>query len=668
MNKTSGYFIVILLLVYCPIAYFGSQVMRPASDENVYFYQAKLLLEGNIPYKDFFLSHPPVFIYLTALSLKIFGVNYMALKLIPLGSAAIVLYVTYLLGEKFKRGTGVIACVLILAFSKNFHHLSHINLGLMLTTALTLTAYYLHATNKRHYSGLVIALAIYTRLNTLPILAYLAIRSYIEKDQKFFKGVILTAPLLIIFITPNFIEDVILYRLREDPAAVSARLASTYEFLLGELPLIILTLFFTEDLIKSNKTNIKKIVRGWSQGDGEMNLVALPIFFLLFTLILQRRVYSTYFTLIIPYLAVSAAIELRSITRSSGFARTITYSILIVYFIYFTQGIAASAYTSHDLTVLDKASEYVSENTKPGEKILFMQYVGGPKIALETGTQIADNIIAPTTHLVYAYKDKINESLLKALEEKPVLASLELRMLQEMTNMGVDVSPVVDYLRLHYWPTHVVLGEKMVDTLVFWKLKERMNYSEGEYPEPGKITKTHYMERYIMTLNGEEIVEDSIFERDVAASKPIIPPQLTGENIFEAALIVNEEIIKWPLKGDTHYVIKGRENTSSEVWVATIKDNIMEFMVFTWWEDSGRKNLLSLTVIEYDIVNHVFVKLAFFSRISIPLSDFYKQTYQQILVSKQQYEKLGELIERRKREEVGVQLYKSSLAVILSGR
>lgn len=668
MNKSSCYFIVLLLIVYVPIAYYGIQVMRPASDENVYFYQAKLLLEGNIPYKDFFLSHPPVFIYVTALALKIFGVNYLALKLIPLASAFIVLYVTYLLGEKFKQGIGVYACILTLAFSEHFHHVSHINLGLMLTTALTLTAYYLHATNKRLHSGFVIALALYTRLNSLPILAYLAIRSYIEKDKKFFKGIILTAPLLIIFITPNFIEDVILYRLKEDPAAVSARLTSTYKFLLGELPLIILTLLFMEELFKSNEMNIKRIIRGWIRGDGEMNLVALPIFFLVFTLILQRRIYPTYFTLIIPYLAVSAAIGLRMITRTAGFARTAAYFILIAYFTYFSVSIAESAYTSYDLTVLEKASVYVSENTEPGEKVLFMQYVGGPKIALETNTQIADNIIAPTTHLVYAYKDTINESLLKALEENPVLVSLELRMLQEMTNMGVGVSQVMDYLRQHYWPTHVVLGEKTVDTLVFWKLKERMNYSEGEYPEPGKISKTHYMERYIVTVNGEEIVEDSIFEGDVAASKPIIPPQLTGENISEVALIVKEELIKWPLKETTHYFIEGGENTSSEVWVATIKDDIMEIMVFTWWEDSGRENLLSLTVIRYDTVNQVFVNLACYSRISIPLSDFYKQIYQQILVSEQQYEKLGRLIEGRYRGEVGVSEYRNNLTAILSGR
>src|SRR3989344_2095849 len=49
-------------------------------DENVYFYMAKSVSEGQIPYHDFFYVHPPLHIYLLAVLIKLFGVNFFVLK------------------------------------------------------------------------------------------------------------------------------------------------------------------------------------------------------------------------------------------------------------------------------------------------------------------------------------------------------------------------------------------------------------------------------------------------------------------------------------------------------------------------------------------------------------------------------------------------------------
>ena len=53
-------------------------------DEHTYFYMGKLITEGVQPYTDFFVSRPPLQIYLISVIYKIFGFNLIALKLIPL--------------------------------------------------------------------------------------------------------------------------------------------------------------------------------------------------------------------------------------------------------------------------------------------------------------------------------------------------------------------------------------------------------------------------------------------------------------------------------------------------------------------------------------------------------------------------------------------------------
>lgn len=50
-------------------------LVLPGSDEGVYLYSAKLLGQGFIPYKDFFLAHPPILLYFTHFILLISRYN-----------------------------------------------------------------------------------------------------------------------------------------------------------------------------------------------------------------------------------------------------------------------------------------------------------------------------------------------------------------------------------------------------------------------------------------------------------------------------------------------------------------------------------------------------------------------------------------------------------------
>src|SRR5687767_3259686 len=52
----------------------GNHVL-PGSDEGVYLYSARLLGQGYIPYKDFFLAHPPYLLYLVNFLMWVSGFN-----------------------------------------------------------------------------------------------------------------------------------------------------------------------------------------------------------------------------------------------------------------------------------------------------------------------------------------------------------------------------------------------------------------------------------------------------------------------------------------------------------------------------------------------------------------------------------------------------------------
>jgi len=57
------------------------------TDENIYFYDALLWAQGQLPYKDFFFAHPPMHIGVVALAFKIFGFSLPLAKGIPVVAA-----------------------------------------------------------------------------------------------------------------------------------------------------------------------------------------------------------------------------------------------------------------------------------------------------------------------------------------------------------------------------------------------------------------------------------------------------------------------------------------------------------------------------------------------------------------------------------------------------
>ena len=65
-NKISYYIFIAVIVLFLIVVSKGLTNPQPG-DENVYYYMGKLISEGKVPYRDFFLAHPPLHIYIIAL-------------------------------------------------------------------------------------------------------------------------------------------------------------------------------------------------------------------------------------------------------------------------------------------------------------------------------------------------------------------------------------------------------------------------------------------------------------------------------------------------------------------------------------------------------------------------------------------------------------------------
>ncbi len=87
-----------------------------ATDENIYFYQALLVAQGKLPYRDFFFAHPPLHILLPALLFKLFGFHILRAKAISMGAAAGAALFVLLAARRLAGDLAALMALLLYAF------------------------------------------------------------------------------------------------------------------------------------------------------------------------------------------------------------------------------------------------------------------------------------------------------------------------------------------------------------------------------------------------------------------------------------------------------------------------------------------------------------------------------------------------------------------------
>ncbi len=76
----AGMLTTVLAVIFATYSYRLASVVVPSQDEGTYLYASKLIAAGEVPYRDFFVGHPPLLMYTMAIPFKLFGTDVMAAR------------------------------------------------------------------------------------------------------------------------------------------------------------------------------------------------------------------------------------------------------------------------------------------------------------------------------------------------------------------------------------------------------------------------------------------------------------------------------------------------------------------------------------------------------------------------------------------------------------
>ena len=236
MRQSEYILLAAILALYVLVKFQG--ISYSISDENTYFFMAKTVAEGKLPYRDFFLSHPPLQILILVFAIKVFGAHFTFLKLVPtlfIAGAGILLY---LLGKRlYGRAVGFLALLLFL-FSFDSLRFSTFGSGISITLFFLVLGYYLHFVGAALLAGISLGLAVLTSYLAVPFgvfyIGYLLFkdRKGVLKAGLGFFGVILFSFIVISsFSGWEFVEQTVVYHLSK-PSSGNTRFSLFFKQIL----------------------------------------------------------------------------------------------------------------------------------------------------------------------------------------------------------------------------------------------------------------------------------------------------------------------------------------------------------------------------------------------------------------------------------------------------
>lgn len=190
----------------------------PFSDENLYFYMAKEVSEGSVPYRDFFFAHPPLLILPQALLFLLFGPGFLLGRMVPVMSGAAILVLSYFIGDELKKGSGIFASAIVLS-SYSFGLMGGRGMGVALSLALVLGSVYCSLRKRDGAAGVLLALSMFVRLSNFPVFLVLAGYHIWKKRWGFVKGLAILGVFGLLALIPNFTKDVFIYHLMKSAVA-----------------------------------------------------------------------------------------------------------------------------------------------------------------------------------------------------------------------------------------------------------------------------------------------------------------------------------------------------------------------------------------------------------------------------------------------------------------
>ena len=159
MKKNKAVWILALILLVFFVVELKGLSHFDIGDENAYFYMGKLIVDGYLPYRDFFFAHPPLKLLVITPIMALFGFNLIMLKLVPLICTIVTaVFLFMLMRHKFESFSAVLTVVLFL-FTKRVMLEATYFLGVNLTAMFVVIGLYFLAVKKRFLSGVFYGVA-----------------------------------------------------------------------------------------------------------------------------------------------------------------------------------------------------------------------------------------------------------------------------------------------------------------------------------------------------------------------------------------------------------------------------------------------------------------------------------------------------------------------------
>lgn len=383
-NKKSWILSIVIIIFFLFIIKERVITYSLNSDENAYFYMAKLISEGNLPYRDFFFAHPPLQLFILALIFKIFGFNFILLKIVPILSIILSSFFLFkIIKYKFGNLAALIGVVLFL-FEYNLIRSSTQASGINETLLFILLGFYYFIKNKNIISGLFFGLAGLTGLySAIPIIIFLFY--LLIKNRKEFLNFLLgfsiffIINLIFFIISNNFITQVYLYHLMK-PEEYS--LYSPFVLLIVIEKNIVLFLSLVLFLIFYKQLKDIKYIK---------LILFIVIAYVIFFLFLKRP-FIFYYILIFPFLAIIGAIGIIELLKKIKIKKVgiIILSLIIMFIIVYALINFNIDYTKTDTKKINELSNFIKVNSKEND-LIFGDYYIVPLLSLMTNREIALN-------------------------------------------------------------------------------------------------------------------------------------------------------------------------------------------------------------------------------------------------------------------------------------
>jgi 4-amino-4-deoxy-L-arabinose transferase-like glycosyltransferase len=362
------------------------------SDENFYFNVAKVVSEGEIPYKDFFLAHPPLQIYTLALFFRFFGVSFLLGKILILIISSLTVFLLFLISrELFDEKTAFIASLVFL-LTPAFLAFSGMGYGMWEATLLVLASMYFMIKNKLSLALIAFISAIFFRYLAIIYLPFLILFLYLRKEKTkkflllFFGLFLLSFILLFSLFGSNYIRQTVYYQIFSKTQLT----AQTQYWGIG-------IFFFFLALISSFVAYVEK--------DRILLLLALtPLIADSVILLILRQIFYHYFLISLPFCVIALSRVL--ISSKDRIVKLIIPTILFLSIIFNMQTIDFYLNPIH-AEKFYYISEFVNNNTSKSDKI-FGEPIATNYASFTTGRKIAGNYLdSYLPHLVFEGEQKV---------------------------------------------------------------------------------------------------------------------------------------------------------------------------------------------------------------------------------------------------------------------